>query len=439
MQFTSRKIWLINFPVMMSVLVEQLINITDALFLARVGETELGASAVAAIYYLALYMLGFGFTLGLQVVIARRNGEGKYDRTGRTFFQGLWFLTALAVLLFIGSRLAAPLLLGRLISSEEVYRAILVYLDWRTVGLLFAFPSLAFRAFFVGITHTRMLTVNALAMVSANIVLNYLLIFGFGEFRGYGIAGAAAASSFSEGLSLLLFIFHMAFRTDRKQYGIRPAFDLQLTGKVASLSIWSMLHSFISVAPWFLFFIAVEHLGKTELAAANIIRSISSLFFVIVSSFATTTGSLVSNVIGAGCSRQIIPLCRKIIKLGLLTGIPLLILALLVPEKILSIYTSNPALRQVAIPAYLIMLSNFFMALPAYVYCNVITGIGRTKTAFFFQVATITGYLLYLAMLRGMAHSSLAVYWTAELFFVLLLLFFSRSYLAFSKEYNQKR
>ena len=46
MNFTSKQIWLINYPVMMSVLVEQLINITDAIFLGHVGETELGASAI---------------------------------------------------------------------------------------------------------------------------------------------------------------------------------------------------------------------------------------------------------------------------------------------------------------------------------------------------------------------------------------------------------
>ena len=65
---------------MMSILIEQLINITDAIFLGHVGEIELGASALAGIWYLAVYMLGFGFSLGLQVVVARRNGEDVLSR-----------------------------------------------------------------------------------------------------------------------------------------------------------------------------------------------------------------------------------------------------------------------------------------------------------------------------------------------------------------------
>ena len=64
MNYTYKQIWLINFPVMMSILMEQLINITDAIFLGHVGEVELGASALASVYYLAIYMLGFGFSLG---------------------------------------------------------------------------------------------------------------------------------------------------------------------------------------------------------------------------------------------------------------------------------------------------------------------------------------------------------------------------------------
>ena len=95
---------------MMSILMEQLINITDAVFLGHVGEVELGASAIAGIYYLAVYMLGFGFSIGLQVMIARRNGEQNYKATGKTFFQGLFFLSGLAVLLCLLIHAVSPYL-----------------------------------------------------------------------------------------------------------------------------------------------------------------------------------------------------------------------------------------------------------------------------------------------------------------------------------------
>ena len=124
MNYTYKHIWLIAFPVMMSILIEQLINITDALFLGHVGDVELGASALAGIWYLAIYMLGFGFCLGLQVVIARRNGEQRYEETGKTFFQGLFFLLMLAAFLCLLSQILSPVLLKHLITSDDVYNMI---------------------------------------------------------------------------------------------------------------------------------------------------------------------------------------------------------------------------------------------------------------------------------------------------------------------------
>lgn len=142
MNYTYKQIWLINLPVMMSVLMEQLINITDAVFLGHVGEVELGASALAGIYYLATYMLGFGFSIGLQVMIARRNGEQNYAETGRTFFQGLFFLSGLALSLCLLIQGLSPFLLKQLITSPEIYQAVTDYLDWRSFGL-FIFISLS--------------------------------------------------------------------------------------------------------------------------------------------------------------------------------------------------------------------------------------------------------------------------------------------------------
>ena len=132
---------------------EQLINITDATFLGHVGEIELGASAIAGIYYLAIYMLGFGFSIGLQVMIARKNGEQDYQETGKIFFQGLFFLMGLALFLYLTVHIVSPVIFKRSINSPEIYQAIIRYLDWRSLGLLFSFPFLAIRSFLVGITY----------------------------------------------------------------------------------------------------------------------------------------------------------------------------------------------------------------------------------------------------------------------------------------------
>ena len=160
MNFTYKQIWLINFPVMMSLLMEQLINLTDTIFLGHVGEVELGASALAGMYYIAIYMLGFGFSLGLQVMIARRNGERNLQKTGETFWQGMFFLITLSILTFTFSKLFSPTLLRTVISSDQIYLAVIQYISWRDYSFLSVFPILAYRAFVSDNEYTAQLSAH---------------------------------------------------------------------------------------------------------------------------------------------------------------------------------------------------------------------------------------------------------------------------------------
>lgn len=416
MNYTYKKIWLIAFPVMMSILIEQLINITDALFLGHVGDVELGASALAGIWFLAIYMLGFGFSMGLQVVIARRNGEQRYAETGKTFFQGLFFLLTLAIILCLLSKMLSPFLLKYLITSEDVYYAVISYLDWRIWGLLFSFPFLALRSLLLGITQTKVLNMAAVTAVLANIPMNWLLIFGF----DMGISGAAIASSFAEMCSLLILIVYIFRHIDKRMYGLHWYINIKVLKEVFSISVWSMFQSFTSVAIWFFFFLVIERLGETELAVSNIVRSVSALFFVIVNALANVTNSLVSNLIGAGEKRNVFPLCHRIIRLGYAIGVPLIVLTLFFYQSVIGAYTDNPVIVQVAWLPFVVMLLNYFFALPGYVYLNAVTGTGATRTVFVFQMITTVAYLFCLCELSH-CNVPLATYWVVEYLYVILL------------------
>lgn len=425
MNYTYKQIWLINFPVMMSILMEQLINITDATFLGHVGEIELGASAIAGIYYLAVYMLGFGFSIGLQVMIARKNGEQDYQETGKIFFQGLLFLMGLALFLYLTVHIVSPVIFKRSINSPEIYQAIIRYLDWRSLGLLFSFSFLAIRSFLVGITYTRALSGAAIVAIGINIPLNYFLIF----MQHLGISGAAIASSLAEGGSFITLCIYMWIKIDKIKYGLRTVYDGQLLIAVLKLSVWSMFHAFISVAPWFLFFVGIEHLGKTELAVSNITRSVSALFFVIVNSFAVTTGALISNSIGAGEKANLFPICRKILKLGYSIGLPLIGIVLICHRSIIGIYTTDESLIQSAVAPLVVTLLNYSFALPGYVYLNAVGGTGKTKITFIFQAIATGIYLIYLYGLNNSTNTTLTLYLTAEYLFVILLALQSIVYL----------
>lgn len=102
--YTNRNIWNVSYPIFLSLLAQNVINVTDTAFLGRVGEVELGASAMGGLYYICAFTIAFGFSTGSQIVIGRRNGEGRYDQIGPVMIQGVFFLLSLAAILFLFSR-----------------------------------------------------------------------------------------------------------------------------------------------------------------------------------------------------------------------------------------------------------------------------------------------------------------------------------------------
>ena len=95
--YTNKQIWLIAYPILVSLIMEQMIGMTDTAFLGRVGEVELGASAIAGVFYMVIFMVAFGFSIGTQILIARRNGEENYQAIGQLFYHGIYFQCTMAV------------------------------------------------------------------------------------------------------------------------------------------------------------------------------------------------------------------------------------------------------------------------------------------------------------------------------------------------------
>lgn len=414
--YTYKQIWHITFPILVSLVMEQMIGLTDTAFLGRVGEIELGASAIIGIFYLVIFMMAFGFSIGTQILIARRNGEGEYRAIGDLFYQGIYFQVMLATVIFVIATLFTPAVLKQIVSSPKIYEAAISYLNWRVFGAFFSFTGVIFRAFFLGTTQTKTLTLNSIVMVLSNVLFNYVLIFGKFGIPALGIAGAAIGSSLAELVSLIFFIIYTRSHIDCAKYGLDkiPPFRPQALRRMLHVSIWTMIQNFISLSTWFVFFLFIEHLGERSLAITNIVRGVSSLLFMVMMAFASTCGSLVSNIIGSGHPEQVPVTIRQHIRLAYLFVLPLALLFALFPQLILQVYTDMPELREAAVPSLWMMCVSYLVLVPGNIYFQTVSGTGNTQMAFKLEMAVLVVYVTYISVVVGIMKLDVAFCWSAE-------------------------
>lgn len=438
--YTNKQIWHVSYPILLSLLAQNVINVTDTAFLGRVGEVALGASAMGGLYYICAFTIAFGFSTGSQIVMARRNGERKYAEVGPVMIQGVFFLLLLAVILFTLSRLFAGDLMRILISSDTILEATDEFLDWRVYGFFFSFVNVMFRALYIGITRTKVLTLNALLMAMTNVLLDYLLIFGHAGFPQMGIKGAAIASVIAEGVSILFFLIYTRKTVNIHKYALDRirSFDFTLLKRVLNISIFMMLQYFVSMCTWFMFFVAVERLGQRELAVANIVRSVYVVLLIPVSALSTTTNSFVSNTMGAGHISQVIPTIFKIAKLSFYIMAVCVGLVCLMPEAILSVYTSDPTLISASVSSVYVVAGALLIGSVGQVFFNGVSGTGNTRSALVMELATLVFYGAYVYVMGMRLHMPVSVCFTTEAIYYAGLLVSSVIYLKKATWQNKK-
>lgn len=438
--YTNKEIWRVTYPIFLGLLAQNVINVTDTAFLGRVGEVALGAAAMGGLLYICVYTIAFGFSVGSQILIARRNGEGNYRAVGPIMWQGTTFSFGMAVCLLILMYFSAAPLIRLLITSDSIYGATYEFFTWRIWGFLFAFVNVMFRGLYIGITRTKVLTMNAVVMALVNVVLDYALVFGELGLPEMGVRGAALASVIAEASSLLFFLLYTYYKVDLKKYGLNRfgQFDLSMVLRILRISCFTMVQYFLAMAIWFVFFMALERLGQRQLAVANIVRSVYVVLLIPVQALSTTANTLVSNLIGAGGSSGVVTLLHKISRMSFLIMVVCVGLCVAFPGSILSVYTNEEALLVESVSALYVVCGAMLIASLANVYFNGISGTGNTQAALVLEVFVQVFYALYIIVVGMVIQAPVDVCFTTEVIYYVLMLGFSLIYLKKAKWQNKK-
>ncbi len=437
--YKNKHILKISYPIFLSLLAQNIIQVIDTAFLGRVGEVELGASALAGIFYIGVFTLGFGYSMGSQILIGRRNGEGNFHQISDIVVQGVIVLIPAALLLIPIMNFISNSWLPLLFESDEINVAVNKYLDWRFYGLAFAFVNTMFRAFYIGIAGTKILTLNAVIMALANVLFDYLLIFGKFGFPEMGIAGAAIASVISELVSTLFFLIYTLKTVDLDKYGFKKIkIHLAVVKQVLSISVFMMLQYMLSIVVWMLFFVFIEKLGERPLAISNIVRSFYTILILPAQALGSATNTMVSNTIGAGRYNEVLKLLGRVVKISLLITGFIIVMVLLFPRVLIQIYTTDPLLISQTIPPMYVLLTLLPVFSIGAILFNAVSGTGNTKTALIFELFTLTFYLSYMWWIIVYLRSSVALSWTSEHVYWFFLMAFSFFYLKYGNWQNKK-
>lgn len=420
---------------MLGSLGQNIINLIDTGFLGRVGQVELGAGALAGIFYFVMFMVGYAFNNGMQIIISRRMGEGKKSEVGNIVDHEFYLLIFIAVLEFVFLYFLSPVILAQFIQSKEILNATITFLTFRAFGIFFGLFNSCLQQFFIGIGKTSIINFSTVVLAVSNIILAYLLIFGHHGFPKMGIGGAALASTISEGIVMLVYIIVLYQRKLPKEYNLfrflKP--DLKLFGNMVSLSLPLVFQQVISIFTWFIFFLLIEHRGEASLAVSNIIKSLYIFWAIPTFAFASTANAMTSNIIGQGKEDQVIYLLKKITGLNFLISFVMCLALFIFPATIISIYTDDIILIKSSMEIIPVIVAASLLFSVALIVILTVTGTGSSRFALLMELVSISIYLIYAFVTAKVFMSSLKVIWGAEILYWLCAIIMGLLFLKYGK------
>ncbi len=384
--------------------------------MGRVGEIELGASAIGGLFYVSLFILGFGFGTGTQILIGRRNGEKNYHQIGTYVDHSIYFLVGLGLILFFLTRFISSDILQLILSSDNIYHASKEYLDVRIWGLLFAFINMAFRAFYIGVTQTRYLAYTATLMAIVNITLDYLLIFGNYGFPEMGIAGAALASVIAEASAVIFFVIITIIKVDLSKYNLFrfPKLNLSIIKVILDVAGFIMIQFFVSILSWFTFFMIIEKTGERNLAVSNILRSLYMIYTIPIFGLGSATSTIVSNMLGEGKRKSILPTIYRISFISLLSILGFIVITYLFQWEIISFYTTDQSLIVYSLGPLKVILGVLLIFSVSIILLNGVAGTANTKISLIIEIVAMVLYLSVAYYLAIATKSSIETIWATE-------------------------
>lgn len=392
-----REVWLLAYPIVVTMLSRTAMMFVDTAMVGRLGSTELAAVGLAGILTWTLFSFFQGFLGSVNTFVAQRYGAGNQRGITVVAWQGIYLALGSYLLILLINQFTEPAF-ALMKPSPEVQRLAGIYTKIRLYGGITVFISFGLGGFLRGIGDTKTpMRIEILANI-VNLLLDYLLIFGKFGCPRLEIVGAAIATLIAGAVAAVCYFVVFLSRKSNQAFQTRSYFQIDFRDlrRVLRIGLPMGVHNLMDLGSFTVFVALVGRMGDIALAANNAGVTLISTSFMPLYGFSMAATTLVGHYIGAGQ----LPYARRsgytAIKMGVVYTFFVAIAFFAVPEFLISLVTPNPEV--IRLGTRLLFFAALFQLSDGFGICasGALKGAGDT----FFTMCVSIGYawLLFLPL-----------------------------------------
>lgn len=404
-------------PALATLVAEPLFLLADTAMVGHLGTSALAGLGVAGAALSTAVSIFVFLAYATTAVVARQRGAGRPEAALSAGIDGVWLAVVLGLLVAVPTALFAPTVNGWFGAGVDAVAAATVYLRISAVGIPAMLVVLACSGVLRGFLDTRTPLVTAVVGFSANIVLNYLLIY----VAGLGIAGSAWGTVIAQwGMAIALgwVVLRRAVAAGavlRPHPGriLRAALDgVPLLVRTLALRV-AMLATTWTAAGF----------GDTTMAAHQVVFTMFGLLALALDALAIAAQALTGTTLGAGDRDGTMRLTGLLTRWGVWAGLALTALLLATAWLLPGVFTTDPQVQSRIVTGLVVLALFQPVAGMVFVLDGVLIGAGDGRALALLQALVLVPYLPVLWWVH--AHASdlpgvrgIAAVWVAFGFFL---------------------
>lgn len=337
-----------SLPVLLSLVAEPLTGLADTAFVARLGAESLAALGAGTVALSSIFWVFNFLGIGTQTEVAQVYGRKESRRAAEIGGLAIALSAVIGGVMMLVGLLLVPYVSTVMGAKGVVHGFASQYIQVRLFGAPAVLVSLAVFGIFRGLQDMRTPFWVAVSINILNIILDPLLIFGYGPFPRLGIFGAGLASVIGQWLGAFWATVAVLHRL-----GLPQRFRLGDISKLFKIGRELFLRTGLLLAFFVLTTRAATRIGADAGAAHQAIRQVWAFTALFLDAFAITGQSLIGYFLGRGRKEQARHVAWLVCVWSFVTGIALSAGMLLGQSWVVRLLLP-PSATKIFVPAWLV-------------------------------------------------------------------------------------
>ena len=297
----KRAIFLLAVPMILELVMESTFAVVDIYFVGKLGASAVATVGLTETYLFLLYSLAMGLAMAVTAIIARRVGEKNMDDAGTAAVQSIILGVLCSVPFAIAGIFYAKDLLALMgadaWSIEHGYR----YTQWMLGGNVVIVLLFVINAIFRGAGDAAIAMRVLWIANGINILLDPLLIFGWGPVPAFGIEGAAIATTVGRGVGVLVQLWTLLKGGKHIQVKVTQLYwDAKTMFNIVRTSLGGVGQMIVAMTSWIFLMRILADVGSEAVAGSTIALRIMMFTMMPAWGLSNAAATLVGQNLGAG-------------------------------------------------------------------------------------------------------------------------------------------